>query len=244
MFYIHIFWSFVCFFFHLLFHLSVLRTLILKWDLSKWNRIRERRVQAAMDQESCAHSCKVQMWQCEELTVRGVHSASLKPLLNINLEGTCIWNQWRGSRMERQVDMNFWLNDKFCVGLLVGFEWQFSGGLWNLFLSVCRHPLWLWECWVLSGRQQFLFCWDSPCCLKLRGEVGGNIWKSPEDSYVKYGVLRYNSNSGCTSTWDIREMHSLMFGECRERVTGENLKVKTHSEGIDMNKNFSRKISR
>lgn len=72
--------------FHLFFHHSVLPTLILKWDSSKWNRIRERRVPAAMDQESCAHSFKVQMWRYEELTLRGVHSASLKPLLNINLE--------------------------------------------------------------------------------------------------------------------------------------------------------------
>lgn len=39
-----------------------------------------------MDQEKDAHSLKVQMWRCEELTVRGVHSASLKPLLNINVE--------------------------------------------------------------------------------------------------------------------------------------------------------------
>lgn len=104
---------------------------------------------------------------------------------------------------------------------------------------MCRLPLWLWARLLgLSGSQQFLFCWDSPCYLKLGGR---KIWESPEDEYVKYGVLRYHSDSGCTSTWDTREMHSLMFGEGRERVTGENLKVKTHSEGLDMNKNFRKK---
>lgn len=137
------FWSFVCLFFsfHLFFHLSVLPTLILKWDLSKWNRIRERRVPAAMEQKSCAQSPKVEMWRtnCKssafskfETFVK--HTFGEGPVFEISEGG----QEWK--------DKLIWISD-----LVKNFEWDYWLTLnYNLvvkygILLVCRHPLWLWE---------------------------------------------------------------------------------------------------